>query len=60
MKFADYIFPFPIVASLMLKTKREKISLGAIFVMGFVTIGVSIGRFTTMVYVDNATSICKA
>ncbi|KAH8168450.1 archaeal flagellin N-terminal-like domain-containing protein [Sarocladium implicatum] len=50
-------FPMPIVAGLMLKTRREKISICAIFAMGFITIGVSIGRFATMVYVDNATPI---
>jgi len=54
------IYPFPIVVNLMLQTKREKFGLGALFAMGFITIGVSIGRFITMIYVDNSISICES
>lgn len=44
----------------MLQTKREKLALGLLFSMGLITIGVSIGRFVTMVYVDNAISVCRS
>jgi hypothetical protein len=38
---------------------RKKIGLAVVFGLGIITIAVSVGRFVTMVYVDNAISICK-
>lgn len=39
-------------------SKRKKIGLAVVFSLGVITIAVSVGRFITMVYVDNAISIC--
>ncbi|KAF5975884.1 hypothetical protein FCOIX_7421 [Fusarium coicis] len=36
---------------------RKKIGLAVVFGLGIITIAVSVGRFVTMVYVDNAISI---
>lgn len=38
---------------------RKKIGLAIVFSLGVITIAVSVGRFITMVYVDNAISICQ-
>jgi hypothetical protein len=39
---------------------RKKIGLAVVFGLGVITIAVSVGRFVTMVYVDNAISICQS
>ncbi|KAH7303457.1 hypothetical protein B0I35DRAFT_364900 [Stachybotrys elegans] len=54
----NLLFPFPLLRDMKLSTKREKFSLGLIFAMGFITIAVSVGRFVTMVYLDNALPVC--
>ncbi|KAH7313878.1 hypothetical protein B0I35DRAFT_480524 [Stachybotrys elegans] len=53
----NLVYPFPLLADLRLSKKREKISLFAIFGMGMITVGVSIGRFVTMVNGGNALSV---
>jgi len=53
----NILYPFPLIADLKISTRREKISLGVIFAMGFITLGVSIGRFITMHSLTNAISV---
>ncbi|WAO91732.1 Hypothetical protein NCS54_00921300 [Fusarium falciforme] len=50
-------FPFPLIFDLSLRSRREKVALGAIFALGTITIGVSVGRFVTMLHVSNDISI---
>ncbi|EEU43355.1 uncharacterized protein NECHADRAFT_45239 [Fusarium vanettenii 77-13-4] len=50
-------FPFPLIFDLSLRSRREKVALGVIFALGTITIGVSVGRFVTMLHVSNDISI---
>ncbi|KAH7174071.1 uncharacterized protein B0J16DRAFT_325548 [Fusarium flagelliforme] len=52
----NLIFPIPLLQGL-LTSRRKKIGLAIIFSMGLITIGVSIGRFVTMLYLNNDISI---
>ncbi|KAH7008613.1 hypothetical protein EDB80DRAFT_840983 [Ilyonectria destructans] len=53
----NLIYPFPLIRGVKLRSRRERISLGVIFAMGFITIAVSIGRFVMMLHVDNDITI---
>ncbi|SCV36072.1 uncharacterized protein FFB14_05889 [Fusarium fujikuroi] len=50
-------YPIPLLATLKMTSTRKKIGLAIVFSLGVITIAVSVGRFITMVYVDNAISI---
>ncbi|KAF5651821.1 hypothetical protein F25303_3863 [Fusarium sp. NRRL 25303] len=50
-------YPIPLLATLKMTSTRKKIGLAVVFSLGVITIAVSVGRFITMVYVDNAISI---
>ncbi|EXK33713.1 hypothetical protein FOXG_02885 [Fusarium oxysporum f. sp. lycopersici 4287] len=50
-------YPIPLLATLKMTSTRKKIGLAVVFGLGVITIAVSVGRFVTMVYVDNAISI---
>ncbi|KAF5665735.1 hypothetical protein FCIRC_10439 [Fusarium circinatum] len=50
-------YPIPLLATLKMTSTRKKIGLTVVFSLGVITIAVSVGRFITMVYVDNAISI---
>ncbi|KAF5699360.1 hypothetical protein FMUND_14794 [Fusarium mundagurra] len=50
-------YPIPLLATLKITSTRKKIALAVAFSLGVITIAVSVGRFITMVYVDNAISI---
>ncbi|KAM5343667.1 hypothetical protein ACJ41O_012204 [Fusarium nematophilum] len=53
----NVVYPFPLIRDIILRSRREKIGLGVIFGLGTITIGVSIGRFVTQIYVSNGISI---
>ncbi|KAH7145958.1 hypothetical protein B0J13DRAFT_442618, partial [Dactylonectria estremocensis] len=53
----NFFFPFPLIRGLNIRSRREKISLGAIFAMGIITIAISVGRFVRMLYVSNDITI---
>ncbi|KAH8733912.1 hypothetical protein BGZ61DRAFT_491420 [Ilyonectria robusta] len=53
----NLIYPFPLIRGVKISSRRERISLGVIFTMGFITIAVSIGRFVMMLHVDNDITI---
>ncbi|ENH62183.1 hypothetical protein FOC1_g10015146 [Fusarium oxysporum f. sp. cubense race 1] len=51
---------WPLLATLKMTSTRKKIGLVVVFGLGVITIAVSVGRFVTMGYVDNAISICQS
>ncbi|KAJ4311208.1 hypothetical protein N0V84_010570 [Fusarium piperis] len=53
----NVVFPFPLIHNMTLRSRREKVALGAIFALGTITIAVSVGRFVTMLHVSNDISI---
>ncbi|KAF4332821.1 hypothetical protein FBEOM_13379 [Fusarium beomiforme] len=53
----NVVYPIPLLATLKMTSPRKKIGLAVVFGLGVITIAVSVGRFVTMVYVDNAISI---
>lgn len=55
-----FLLPFPLLSSLTSLSGREKMGLVGIFTLGAVTIGVSSGRFATMMIKGNDISICKS
>ncbi|KAG5766640.1 hypothetical protein H9Q69_007925 [Fusarium xylarioides] len=54
---SDVAYPIPLLATLKITSTRKKIGLAVVFSLGVITIAVSVGRFITMAYVDNAISI---
>lgn len=55
-----FALPFPLLSSLTSLSGREKTGLVGIFTLGAVTLGVSSGRFATMMIKGNDISICKS
>ncbi|WKT47225.1 hypothetical protein QSH57_012130 [Fusarium oxysporum f. sp. vasinfectum] len=53
----NVVYPIPLLATLKMTSTRKKIRLAVVFGLGVITIAVSVGRFVTMVYLDNAISI---
>ncbi|KAF4452202.1 hypothetical protein F53441_4941 [Fusarium austroafricanum] len=53
----NVIYPIPLLREMTMTSMRKRIGLAVVFGLGIITIIVSVGRFITMVYVDNAISI---
>jgi hypothetical protein len=54
-----FVLPLPIIRNLKIPRKRERAGLMVIFLLGVITITVSLARFIAMLLVSNNIAICK-
>jgi hypothetical protein len=54
-----FVLPLPIIRNLKIPRKRERAGLMILFLLGVITIAVSLARFIAMLLVSNNIAICK-
>lgn len=54
-----FVLPLPIIRNLKMPRKRERAGLLVLFLLGAITIAVSVARFIAMLMVENNIAICN-